>query len=58
MSWQLQMSCHVAFVICDNGNNVETGVTVSAGRYRYWCRCVPFTYKRIYEKEMREETPL
>lgn len=58
LSRELHVLFHVAFVISDIRKNVDTGVTLSAGRDRYWRRCVTFIHQTKDEREIREERPL
>lgn len=58
ISRQLHVLFHVAFVMSDIRKNVDTGVTVSVGRDRYWRRCVIFIHQTNYGREIREQTPL
>jgi hypothetical protein len=37
--------------------NVDTAVTGSAGKDRYWRRCVTFIQQTNYEREIMEQTP-
>jgi len=57
ISRQLHVLFHVAFGISDIRENVDTGVTVSAGRDLYWRRCVQFIHQTNYGREIREQTP-